>query len=95
MKRAKVRRKYSPEFKQDAVKLAEKIGFSNAAVKLDIHPNNLHKWKAPNKLFVEKSQDILRLQTEIKRLKKELAEERAIVEFLKKATAFFSKETAK
>lgn len=95
MKRAKIRRKYSPEFKQDAVKLAERIGVSNAAGQLDIHPNNLHKWKAPKKLFIEKSQDVLRLQIEIKRLKKELAEEKAIVEFLKKATAFFSKETAK
>ena len=95
MKTVKRRRQFSPEFKQDAVKLAEKIGATAAAEKLGIHPNNLHKWKTKKNLPVEKSQDILRLQLEVKRLKKELAEEKAVVEFLKKATAFFSKETTK
>lgn len=95
MKRTKIRRQFSPEFKQDAVKLAEKIGVSATAEKLGIHPNNLQRWKAKKSLPIEKSQDILRLQIEVKRLKKELAEEKAVVEFLKKATAFFSKEITK
>ena len=37
MKKEKIiRRKYKPEFKMDAVKLAEKMGATNAAEKLDI-----------------------------------------------------------
>ena len=95
MKHRKERRKYAPEFKQDAVKLAEKIGVSNAAGKLDIPLNNLQRWKSQNNLPIEKSQDVLKLQMEVKRLKKELAEEKAITELLKKATAFFSKENVK
>ena len=95
MKQRKKRRKYAPEFKQDAVKLAEKMGVSNAANKLDIPLNNLQRWKSQKNLPIEKSQDVLKLQLEVKRLKKELTEEKAITEFLKKATAFFSKENAK
>ena len=95
MKRKKERRKYVLEFKQDAIKLAEKIGISNAANKLDIPLNNLQRWKSQKNLPIEKSQDILKLQMEVKKLKKELSEEKAVVDFLKKATAFFSKKNAK
>ena len=90
MKQRKKRRKYAPEFKQEAVKLAEKMGVSNVANKLDIPLNNLQRWKFQKNPSIEKSQDVLKLQLEVKRLKKELAEEKAITEFLKKATAFFS-----
>ena len=92
MKKREVRRKYTPEFKQDAIELAVKIGVSNAAEKLDIPLNNLQRWKSQKNLPIEKSQDVLKLQMEVKKLKKELAEEKAITELLKKATAFFSKE---
>ena len=46
MKKKRERRKYIPEFKQDAIKLAEKIGITNAANKLDIPLNNLQRWKS-------------------------------------------------
>ena len=81
MRRKKERRKYVLEFKQDAIKLAEKIGISNAANKLEIPLNNLQRWKSQKNLPIEKSQDILKLQMEVKKLKKELTEEKAVVEF--------------
>ena len=43
MRKTKKRRQFALEFKQDAVKLAEKIGVTATAEKLGIHPNNLHK----------------------------------------------------
>ncbi len=95
MKKTIRRRRFAPDFKADAVKLAEKIGAGPASEKLGIHVNSLHRWKAKKNFPVEKSQDVFRLQMEVKRLKKALAEEKAVVEFLKKATAFFSKENAK
>ena len=95
MKKGDTRRKYAPEFKQDALELAEKIGVSNAARKLNISLSCLQRWKCQKNLPIEKSQDVLKLQREIKKLKKELAEEKATVEILKKATAFFSKENVK
>ena len=90
----KVRRQYTAEFKKEAVRLAENIGVSQACRRLEICENNLHRWRQANKdLPVEKSQNVLKLQLEIRRLKRELSEEKAIVEMLKKTTAFFSKGT--
>ena len=48
-----------------------------------------------NKLPVEKSTDILRLQLEIKSLKKKIIEKDALIEMLKKVTIFFSRENEK
>jgi len=95
MKKEEIRRKYSQEFKQDAIKLAESIGVGNTANKLNIPLSSLQRWKCQKNVPIEKSQDVLKLQREVKRLKKELAEEKATVEILKKATAFFSRENEK
>ena len=96
MKKEKIiRRKYNPEFKMDAVKLAEKMGATNAAEKLDIPLTCLQRWKCKKNVPVEKSHDVVRLQTEVKKLKQELVQEKAVVELLRKATAFFSKEELK
>ena len=70
MNKHKGRRRYDPEFKQDAVELAKKIGISPAAKKLDIPLNNLQRWKSQS-LPIEKSQDVIKWQTEVKRLKKQ------------------------
>ena len=95
MKKEDTRRRYAPEFKQDALELAERIGVSNTARKLNISLSCLQRWKCQKNIPIEKSQDVLKLQMEVKRLKKELAEEKATVEILKKATIFFSKENVK
>ena len=42
MKKENKRRKYSPEFKQDAIKLAENIGVGQTADKLNIPLGCLH-----------------------------------------------------
>ena len=91
----KERRKYSQEYRQEALELAKKLGISEASRKLDISLSNLQRWKSQKNAPVEKFQDIVKLQSEVRRLKKELAEEKAIVEMLKKATVFFSKESGK
>ena len=95
MKKGTKRRKYPTEFKLDAIRLAEKIGVGEAAKKLSIPLGSLQRWKCQKNIPIERSQDVIKLQMEVKRLKKELAEEKAIVEMLKKATAFFSKENGK
>ena len=45
MKEVTSRRRYSPEFKQDAIKLAENIGVGEAANKLNIALSSLQRWK--------------------------------------------------
>ena len=91
----KERRKYDLEFKKNAIELAEKIGVCNTANKLAIPLSSLQRWKCKKNLPIERSQDVVKLQKEVKKLKKELAEEKAVVEMLKKSTAFFSKENVK
>ena len=88
------RKRYTNEFKNQAVELAEKIGLSEAAKKLDIPCVNLGRWKAKASKGLL-TPDVLKLQKEIKKLKKELEEEKLINDMLKKTTAYFSKETLK
>lgn len=95
MKTSKIRRTYEPQFKQDALNLAEKIGPTKTSQQLNIPLSCLQRWKSQKNIPVEKSKDILLLQKEVKKLKKQLLEEKAIVEMLKKTTAFFSKENLK
>ena len=96
MKKERERRKYPLEFKQDALRLSDKVGLAEASDKLNIPLSTLQRWRCKkHKLPVEKSTDILRLQLEVKRQKKELIEKDAVISMLKKATAFFSRETGK
>jgi len=94
------RKQYSKEFKIDAVRLLTEEGYkvSEAARNLEIHPSVLRKWKKelssggvqafPGKghMTAEK-EEIHRLREENKRLRMER-------EILKKAAAFFAKESS-
>jgi transposase len=93
------RKKYSKEFKLDAIRLVLEQGYSRseAARSLDINTNMLARWikehqrdegqafRGNGKLTPEQ-EEIRRLKEENRRLKMEK-------EILKKATAFFAKET--
>ena len=90
------RKKYTREFKEEAVKLVTELGcsLSEAARNLEIHPNLLCRWKREfgeeTKEFhpegrAELRMELNRLQLENKRLRMER-------EILKKAAAFFAKE---
>ena len=88
----KERKKYPPGSKRGAVRLSNKTEVSEAAGKRDIPPNTLQRRKQrKNTLPVAKSQKVLRLQREIKKLKKDLAEQKAVISMLKKVPAFFQK----
>ena len=96
---AQKRKHYSKQFKIDAVKLVTEQGFnvSEAARNLGIHHSSLRHWKKqleydghqafPGKgnLSSEK-EELNRLRRENKRLRMER-------DILKKATAFFAKES--
>ena len=93
------KKSYSKQFKIDAVKLVTEQGYkiSEAARNLDIHPNVLRHWR--NQLKADSDQafpgkgymapeieELHRLRKENKRLQMEH-------EILKKAAAFFAKES--
>jgi transposase len=88
---ARVRR--SEEFKSEALKLAETVGATAAARELGINTNQIYAWRAKQARSDSRSQHEDQLQTEIAKLKRELAQATEEVAILKKATAYFAKNT--
>jgi transposase len=93
------RKSYSKQFKIDAVKLVTDQGYkiAEAARNLDIHPNVLRKWKDQltgdsDHAFPGKGH-MTTANEELNRLRKENKRLRMEHEILKKAAAFFAKES--
>ena len=93
------RREYTPEFKHEAVKLVLEQGLTaaQAARDLGVGPTVLARWLQFARNDSEKSgvSEVLTgsEQSELKRLRSENAVLRKEREILKKAAAFFAKET--
>lgn len=92
------RRKFSREYKLEAVKLVRERGVSvaQAARDLDVHENVLRKWvkdygSDPAQAFPGHGQ-MKPEQLEIARLRKEVAKLKAERDILKKAAAYFAKD---
>ena len=95
----KEKKKYTPEFKMEAVRLITEQGYktTEAARNLGIHPSVLNRWKiqlasegvnafpGKGRLTPEK-EELQRLRKENRQLKMER-------DILKKAAAFFAKES--
>ena len=93
------RKHYSKQFKIDAVKLVTEQGFnvSEAARNLGIHHSSLRRWKRQlesdgNQAFPGKG-NLSSEKKELDRLRKENKRLRMERDILKKATAFFAKES--
>ena len=88
---------YTSEFKESAVKLAIETEqpISQTARELGVNVNTLHTWiskySKPMKVTANRSDE--HIYDEVKRLKKELAKMTQERDLLKKATAYFAKET--
>jgi transposase len=93
------RKRFSKQFKIDAVKLVTEQGYnvSEAARNLGIHHSSLRRWKKqfasngnqafPGKGYMSpEKEELYRLRKEVKLLRMER-------EILKKAAAFFAKES--
>jgi len=92
------RRKFSREFKIEAVKLVRERGVSvaQAGRDLDVHENVLRKWvkefsSDPVQAFPGQGQ-MKPEQQEIERLRREVARLKAERDILKKAAAYFAKD---
>ncbi len=93
------RKHYSKQFKIDAVNLVTEQGFnvSEAARNLGIHHSSLRRWKRElesdgNQAFPGKG-NLSAEKQELDRLRKENKRLRMERDILKKATAFFAKES--
>lgn len=94
MDQKKTRKKYTKEFKLEALKLAERIGIPQASEDLGISDAALYKWRRAaavegtdafrgNGRLTERDEELRRLRQENKTLRMER-------EILKKATSFFA-----
>jgi len=88
------RRKFSQEFKEEAVKLVTEQGYgiSEAARNLGIRAGMLGRWKREMKKQAAGGNS-LALKAELKKLRRENERLRMEREILKKAAAFFAKES--
>lgn len=92
------RRRYSEEFKQDAVRLVvqEEYSFQAAAAAVGVSDQTLRHWHArlaPKPAECGEDATIDELREENKRLRRELRRAELEREILKKATAYFAKES--
>ena len=92
-------RKYSAELKTEAVKMVTEQGLTQeeTAKRLSIPKGNIGNWVGAARAAMAKGspgeQSVGELAAENARLRKELAEARMEREILKKATAYFAKES--
>jgi transposase len=97
------RRQFTPEFKLEAIRLAEQAGkpLSQVARELGIRPSMLRSWKrlsetraglTPGDVFPGNGK-LSSQEEEIRRLRRELEQVKQERDFLKKATVYFAKES--
>ena len=94
-------RQYTAEFKLEAVRLAESVGGNEAAKRLDIPDSSLWNWirlSRAGKLVAGDGKAVVKrpvseLEAENARLRRELASTKLDLEIVKKAAAYFAKES--
>lgn len=87
---------FTNEFKEEAVKLVVdgKLSVAEAARRLSLSPQTLKNWVTKHRagnLNAPGSRSVSELESEVSRLRKELAEARLEKEILKKAMAYLAK----
>lgn len=87
----KTRIKHPPEFKAEALKLADKVGAAAAARQLSLHESQIYSWRKTAKKDSTTTQREQELAVEVAKLKRQLAEQAEEVEILKKAATYFAK----
>ena len=99
MNSRRTRQLYTAEFKEDAVNLVIEHGYSCAEVgrRLGINPNNVNRWvnlyREQHEYSAQGKPSPQDMQAEIRRLRKENRRLHMEREILKKAAAFFAKES--
>jgi transposase len=91
----KRRKKYSIEFKEEAVRFVRESGLSisKAAAKLELPSTTLVQWVATTGGAHADNPSTFEEKNELVRLRRENDQLRMERDFLKKAAAFFAKET--
>ena len=85
------RRRYSAEFKAEALGLAEQVGVAGAAKQLGLHESQLYAWRKKVRYEASRSETEKALTIENAKLKRQLARQEEELTLLKKAAAYFAK----
>lgn len=86
----KPRKQHTPEFRQEALKLAESIGVA-AARELSLYESQLYTWRSKQQQQLTSSERKSELAAENARLKRQLAEQAEELAILQKAATYFAK----
>lgn len=87
----KPRKQHSPEFRSEALKLAERIGVAAAAHELSLYESQLYAWRSKQQQQMTSSERENELAAENARLKRQLAERDEELAILQKAATYFAK----
>ncbi len=87
----KTRKQHSPEFRTEALKLAERIGVAAAVRELSLYESQLYAWRSKRQQQMTSSERESELTAENSRLKQQLAEQAEELVILQKATKYFAK----
>ncbi|MCO7254052.1 IS3 family transposase [Dickeya oryzae] len=79
------RKQYTPEFRDEALKLAEHIGVAAAARELSLYESQLYNWRSKQQQQMTSSERENELAAENARLKRQLAEQAEELAILQKA----------
>lgn len=85
------RKQYTPEFRDEALKLAECIGVAAAARELSLYESQIYTWRSKLKNALSSSVREQEMAVEITRLKRQLAERDEELAILQKAATYFAK----
>ena len=95
-------RRYTNEFKIEAVRLGQSVGYTEASRRLGIPESSLFNWvkleragklKGSSTPVSATPRSAKELEAEVDRLRRELASTKVDNEILKKAAAYFAKES--
>src|SRR3954466_7905273 len=94
-------RRYSEEFRTEAVRLAQSIGGNAAAKRLGIPQSTITNWvrqgregaASGGEAVVAVKRPVSEVEAENARLRRELASAKLDLEIVKKASAYFAKES--
>ncbi len=87
----KPRKQHTPEFRDEALKLAERIGVAAAARELSLYESQLYNWRSKQQSQTTTSERESEQAAEIARLKRQLAERDEELAILQKAATYFAK----
>ncbi len=87
----KPRKQYTPEFRDEALKFAERTGVTATAHELSLHESQIYNWRSKQQQRMNSSARENELAAENVRLKRQLAERDEELAILQKAATYFAK----